>query len=664
MGIGEKGNLYQNLQKNPEGTRETISDLRRSEDYLKLLHDAIEVLPIGITISNVDGKIIYTNSAEAALHGYTREELLGNDASSLGPQGLSRRPSPSEMSTWGSWRRETTNVTKDGNEFPVYVSSIVVRDSGGRPLGFVTTCEDITERKRLQDKILQAKVEWESTFNTISEAITVHDRDFNILLANKAAEELLGRASPDLFSRKCFSSYHGTASPPQRCPSCETMKTGIASTTELYEPHLKKYLEIRALPRFDQDRRLIGVVHVVRDITQRREAEEERKSLELQLLQSQKMDSIGRLAGGIAHDFNNILSAIIGFSDLALLRLAKGQKVTDYLTTIREAGERAAVLTRQLLAFSRKQVLKKEIVDLHNLIDNTTVMLSRIIGEDIRLNCLKTSSASTIMADPQQIEQVLMNLMINARDAMSAGGTLTITTSVVDGQKVLSEAYACAKPGCCIMLEVCDTGTGMPIEVQEHIFEPFFTTKAPGKGTGLGLATVYGIVKQHNGAIEVDSEVKKGTTFRVYLPLADGTASATHRTVPEDLPRGAETILVVDDDPMILKLAAEILESLGYKVIIKARSQEAVGFAAAFADDIHLLLSDVIMPEMNGMQLRDEILRLRPRIKIAFMSGYADDMLSHLSGPGSREVLIEKPMTPRRLAQQVREILDGPVQTL
>ena len=391
---------------------------------------------------------------------------------------------------------------------------------------------------------------------------------------------------------------------------------------------------------------------ITRDVT-------ERVHLEEQLRNAQQLEAIGRLAGGVAHDFNNILSVIMGHGELLLAASAGDERARSGLQQIRRAAERAASLTQQLLAFSRKQVLQPKVLDLNDAVADIQKMLSRVIGEDIELVASLHPSLLSVKADPGQVEQVLMNLAVNARDAMPQGGKLLMETSNLDVGAELARDLELA-PGRYVMLRVTDSGLGMDAGTLSHIFEPFFTTKPRGKGTGLGLATVYGIVKQSGGSIQVKSEVGKGTTFHIYFPVADGSASQRREVVAsENAPRGTETILIAEDEPDLRELTRIFLEGYGYKVLSAASAEQAIQQAESFSEPIDLLLTDVIMPGMSGRQLAEKILSNRPQTRIVYMTGYTDDMVVQhkVLEPGVK--LLQKPFTKFDLALKVRATLDG-----
>ena len=396
------------------------------------------------------------------------------------------------------------------------------------------------------------------------------------------------------------------------------------------------------------------------DITERKRAEEEMTSIQEQLRQSQKMEAIGRLAGGIAHDFNNVLTVIKGYSQLSLIELKEGDPLRANIEEIQKATERAVGLTRQILAFSRRQVMEMRVLDLNTLLRDLDKMLHRVIGEDIELVTLLTEDLGRVKVDPGQIEQVIMNLAVNARDAMPSGGKLTIETANVELDEAYAHHHVAVKPGHYVMLSVSDTGVGMTPEVRDRVFEPFFTTKERGKGTGLGLSTVYGIVKQSGGNIWVYSEPSHGTTFKIYLPRVDEPLEEIkEKMVRKDLPRGNETILVVEDEEEVRKLSGRILRRQGYRVLEASNGGEALIFCEQQKEPVHLILTDVVMPEISGRQLEERLRKVRQDFKVLYMSGYTDNTIAHHGVLEKGVNYIQKPFTPDALARKVREILDG-----
>jgi PAS domain S-box-containing protein len=395
------------------------------------------------------------------------------------------------------------------------------------------------------------------------------------------------------------------------------------------------------------------------DITELKRSEEERAVLQEQLRQSQKVEAIGHLAGGIAHDFNNLLTIIKGYSELSRMGLKEGEPLKENMDEIQNAAERAASLTRQLLAFSRRQVMEMKVIDLNTLLRDLEKMLRRVIAEDIELALQLTEDLERVRADVGQIEQVIMNLAVNARDAMPSGGKLTIETANVELDESYARTHIDVKPGHYVLLSVSDTGMGMTPEVRERIFEPFFTTKEKGKGTGLGLSTVYGIVQQSKGHIWVDSAQGRGTTFKIYLPQVDEPLEEIRKEVlKEELPRGNETILIVEDEEEVRKLAAKILERQGYRILETFNGDEALLVCEKRRTPIHLMLADIVMPGMSGSQLAKRLKPLYPEIKILYMSGYTDDAIVRHGVLEKGVNYIQKPFTMEGLARKVRDVLD------
>ncbi len=388
-------------------------------------------------------------------------------------------------------------------------------------------------------------------------------------------------------------------------------------------------------------------------------AEEDRKRMESELWQAQKMEAIGRLAGGIAHDFNNMLNVINGYADLVLSALREEDPHWMEIDQIRKAGDRAAALTRQLLAFSRKQILKPEVVNLNRIVADTEKMLQRLIGEHIRLDFRPAENLGAVKVDPGQIEQVIINLAVNARDAMPMGGCLTIETRNVELDSDYVDRRPGVQPGPYVMLAISDTGMGMEEGVRQRIFEPFFTTKESGKGTGLGLATVYGIVRQSGGHIWVYSEMGKGTTFKIYLPRTQEPACEQGSPRIEGLVGGTETILIVEDDEAVRELTRRILETAGYDVLTAADGEEALRLWERRDASIHMVLTDVIMPGMSGRELAERLKASDPAMKVLYMSGYTDNAIVHHGVLDDGTHFIEKPFTVLELARKVREVLDG-----
>ncbi|MBN2467797.1 MAG: response regulator, partial [Deltaproteobacteria bacterium] len=536
---------------------------------------------------------------------------------------------------------------------------------------FIAIKQDITERKRAEEALHASEAQlsnalriahlghWE--YDVASDLFTFSDHFYSIF--RTTAEREGGYTMPSAQYAQRF------VHPDDRSVvSVETQKA-----LETTDPHFSRQLEHRIIyadgkvgyiaVRFfivkDDHGRTVKTYGVNQDITERKRAEQEMASLQEQLRQSQKMEAIGQLAGGVAHDFNNILTVIKGYSQLSLNEMKEEDPFRENIEEIKKSADLAANLTRQLLAFSRRQIMEMKILDLNDLIKNLDKMLRRVIGEDIELVTLLTEDLGRVNADPGQIEQVMMNLAVNARDAMSKGGKLTIETADVELDEEYARAHIAVKPGAYVMLSVSDSGMGMTQEVRDRVFEPFFTTKEKGKGTGLGLSTVYGIVKQSGGNIWVYSEPGKGTTFKVYLPRVDEPlGEIKEKVVEEGLPRGSETILIVEDGEDVLKLAGRILNRQGYTVLETTNGSEALRICKEEKQPIHLILTDVVMPQMSGRELIERCREVRQDFKVIYMSGYTDNTITHHGILEKGMNYIQKPFTIEILTRKVRQVLD------
>jgi PAS domain S-box-containing protein len=511
------------------------------------------------------------------------------------------------------------------------------------------------EGARLYREVQEAERRYRSIFENAVEGMYQSTPSLEILAANPAMAHILGYESPE----ELMASATGVAAqlynePESRARLLEEIeRRGMVRGFEVqvYRKDGKKiWLSASARAIRDESGNTLCYEGSVEDVT-------EQKQLEEQLVQSQKMEAIGTLAGGIAHDFNNLLTAIIGYSQLAAGRLMEGEPLYKEIEEIRKAGTRAAELTGQLLAFSRKQVLQPKLINLNWIVTNISNMIRRVIGEDIELVSSLDSELRQIKADPGRMEQVLMNLAVNARDAMPSGGKLTIETA----NTLLDEAYARLHfdmtPGPHVMLAVSDTGCGMDADTQSHMFDPFFTTKDLGKGTGLGLSTVYGIVKQSGGDISVHSEPGRGTSFKVYLPCAEQGVEQTFQEGKRVRSTGTETVLLVEDHQQVRTLAATVLRERGYEVLEASSGGEALQIAQQYAGRIHLLLTDVVMPHMSGKDLAEHISRIRLDTKILFASGYTGDAVLYHEVMEAHAAFIQKPFTPNALANKVRQVL-------
>ena len=476
----------------------------------------------------------------------------------------------------------------------------------------------------------------------------VHDRE--------AFEQALRKATPDLIiSDHNLTGFTGRAAL-GLARDLAPVTPFILVTGSLDDETAVEYMKAGANDYVLKDR-LLRLPSAVTAALEQAKSRAAMRELERQLLQAQKMEAVGRLAGGIAHDFNNILTAIIGYADLLGEDPATSPDARADLDEIRRAAQRAAALTRQLLAFSRQQVLEPRVFDLNGLVANLEKMLRRLIGEDVELRTALHPDLGPVRADPGQIEQVLVNLVVNARDAMPQGGKITIETDAVELDETYASQHVSVVPGSYTMLAVSDTGSGMDEATRAKIFEPFFTTKAPGQGTGLGLSTVYGIVKQSGGNIWVYSEVGRGTTFKIYLPRVTAAAEAAPEPVVATDPGGHETILLVEDSEGVHNLAVRVLRARGYTVLTAHSGAEAETVARTHQGPIHLLLTDVVLPQVGGPELAKRLAAQRPQLKVLFMSGYTDNSIVHHGVLAAGVSYLQKPFTPEGLARRVREVL-------
>ena len=536
----------------------------------------------------------------------------------------------------------------------------VVRDHDGRVRELRGVMVDITKLKKTEETLDRLRRQNELLLNSAGEGIYGIDLHGNTIFVNPAAARMLGWEPEELIGKAQHPIIHhtkadGTTCSEEGCPIYAALTDGAvrpAADDLFWRKDGSSFpVEYVSTPTREGDK-VVGAVVVFKDITERRQ-------LEAQLRQAQKMEAVGRLAGGIAHDFNNLLTIITGYSQLLLDRHTSGEELQEQIGEIKKAGNRAAALTRQLLAFSRKQVLTPRVVDLNIIIANVEKLLCRLIGEDIELKIAQAPELGRVRADPDQIEQVLLNLAINARDAMPHGGKLTIETANATLDASYPRVNRPVEPGQYVLLAVSDTGSGMSEEIKAHVFEPFFTTKEKGKGTGLGLAMVYGIVKQSGGYIWVYSELNRGTTFKIYLPFVEGAAENFETPkLPVGVPKGSETVLLVEDEDAVRSLVRGILESSGYAVIEASRPEEALILSQRHEGSIHLLVTDVVMPEMSGSELAKRLEFVFPDMKVLYVSGYTDEAIVHhgVLEPGT--AFLQKPFTPDSLAWKVRQVLD------
>lgn len=515
--------------------------------------------------------------------------------------------------------------------------------------------------KKLAEERSAHEAEWAAAMDSSDDSIYILDPNRIIVRANKAFYRMTGSSPEKAIGRHITEIVHpqGELEP---CPVClaQEEKKDAVIIMEADHPDNPAGVPIEIVIKVIRNTHgdPMSIFMSLHDLTEGRKLIEEKRILEEQLMQAQKMESIGRLAGGIAHDFNNVLTTIIGYSELLLVGMDKNDPHRKNIEIIRSAGEKASALTRQLLAFSRKQILETNPVSINIIIDDLLKILGKMLGEDIEIDTNLKASADIVKADRGQIEQVLMNLAVNSRDAMPNGGRLVIETQDIYLDNEYAKNHPEVKPGSYVMVAVTDFGEGMSEHVLEHLFDPFFTTKESNKGTGLGLATVHGIIKQHNGQIYVYSELKKGTTFKIYLPTCDETVKQDKKKNIE-LSHGGETILIVDDESSIRKFIIDTLSPLGYKCLEASCGADAVNLIHTLHEDIHLLLTDVIMPGMSGKELSKIVSKERPLTKIIFISGYTENTIAHHGVLDVNVNYIAKPVTPTILVEKIRSVIDG-----
>lgn len=511
------------------------------------------------------------------------------------------------------------------------------------------------DRRRVGEQLREREEYFRALIEKAHDIIAVLDADAALKYASPAVWPVLGYTPEELVGRSLLDLVHAEDAEATVRAFAEGVATGQGGRG--FEFRLRRkdggYRTLEAIGQYLLNDPVVrGVVINARDVTDRR-------LLERQLVQSQKMEAVGRLAGGVAHDFNNVLTAILGYTGLLLDGLPALSPLRPDLDEIRNAANRATGLTRQLLAFSRKQALETRVLDLNDLVKEMDRLLRRLLGEDIDVVTTLASGVAQVRADAGQLEQVVVNLAVNARDAMPEGGKLTIETQNVELDQSYAEGHLPVRPGRYVMIAVSDTGVGMSAETMSHVFEPFFTTKEPGKGTGLGLATVYGIVKQSGGSVWCYSEPGQGTTFKVYLPRVDAPVDRVEPSAPAGPRHGTETILLVEDETELRHMTRRLLEKHGYSVLEAASSEAALGIARLHPGPIHLLLTDVVLPGESGRRLADELLVRRPELRSLFMSGYTEEAIVHRGVLAANTAFIHKPFTGDGLAAKVRQVLDA-----
>ncbi len=630
-----------------------------AEDLRKATETSVYASPLPIIAIDARSRVTMWNPAAENLFGWSEQEIVGKPnpmiprSEARDAARLHQRLLAGETLTGVEVRRQK----RDGSLVTISLSAIPMWDQNHKVKGIIKFLTDITESKRSEEALRVAEAKYRSIFENSVEGIYQTTPDGRYISANPALARMLGFESPEeLIEIRNDIRNQEYVDPALHAQFVHSMEEhGIVEDFE-YQAYRKDgkviWVSENAHAVKDGDGKIRYFQGTVEDISQHRQ-------LEHQVRQMQKMEAIGRLAGGVAHDFNNILMAISSFAELLDRKLPEQDKGHGYVEEIVKATDRGSSLTRGLLAFSRKQVLSLRVIDLNTLVAEQMEMLKRLISEDIELRFVLGTDVGRVRVDPSQIEQVVMNLVINARDAMPTGGELVIETMNAGPKEFEGEARGAGVSGEYVALVVSDNGCGMDAETKSLIFEPFFTTKEQGKGTGLGLAMVFGIVKQSSGHIHVKSEVGKGASFKIYLPQVQEEIVQARSHTREESFRGDETILLVEDEDAVRASAAEYLRTSGYTMLVASRGSEALELAKQHTGPIHLLVTDLIMPKMSGRKLAERISAIHPETKLVFMSGYSNNLLASQRSVDPEHVFLQKPFRLTALARCIRESLDA-----
>ncbi len=642
--------------------KEKEKEVRESEERYRNILDIMEE---GYVEIDLKGNYIFANDAACRLSGYTRDELWGMNYRKFFSPETARRVKETYKRVFETGNPEFLLdyevIRKDGSVRSFESNVALLRDASGRPIGFRNLNRDVTERTRAEDALRKSEEKYRTIIESMEEGLIESDLKGNCIFANDAACKLLGYARDELIGM----SYKKRVAPEMRRQMYEAYH-------RIYETGKPEFLLDYGVVRKDGSVRIlqsnialmrdasghpVGFRSLVRDITQLKKAEEEKSKIEEQLFQARKMESVGRLAGGVAHDFNNMLTVILGYTELIKSRLSQDDSLFKDILEIEKAAGRSKELTRQLLAYSRKEIIAPRPIDLNDLIVGGEKTLSRLLGEDIELRFYLKKDIWKIKVDPSQMELILINLTANARDAMPNGGRLTIETENIQLNKAYCRIHLGFSPGDYVLLGVSDDGTGMDKETAKHVFEPFFTTKETGKGTGLGLATVYGIIKQNEGFINVYSEPGRGTTFKIYIPRSLEEGEAIKPVEEALITSGTGTVLLVEDDDMVRKITTEMLQAIGYTTLSARTPIEALSFCRNADTRIDLVITDVIMPQFSGKELSDRIKAIRPGAKVLFMSGYSTNVIAHQGILEEGVHFIQKPFSLSDLARKISDAM-------
>jgi PAS domain S-box-containing protein len=657
------------LQQTNHALQKEVADHQRAEESLRLLGSAVEQSKESIVITDAEldlpgPRIIFVNPAFTKMTGYAAEEAIGKTPRIL--QGtrtdkivLSRLRK--NLAEGEAFAGEAVNYRKDGEEFDLEWQIAPIRNPGGKVTHFVAVQHDITERKQTENALRESEEKFRQLAENINDVFWMTSPDMKqVHYVSPAYERVWGRSATGAMEHP--QEWAEAIHPEERDHVFATFgrlmaaEPSVGVEFRIVRPDGEtRWIHSRGFQVRDASGKVVRLTGVASDIT-------ERKQFEAQLFQSQKMETVGKLSGGIAHEFNSILTAIIGQTELLIGDLPSGSPLTKNATEISKAATRAATLTRQLLAYGRKQMLQPQTIDLNRLLAALESTLQHLVGRDVDVHIAPGAGLKAVTFDPGQIEQVIVNIAMNAAAVMPNGGKFTLETANVTLDKEYASHFSDLKPGEYVMLAITDTGTGINPERKKHIFEPFYSIKGAGEGTGLGLATCYGILKQSGGHINVYSELSRGATFKIYLPQAE---TATKIPVPPlvtpALPRGNETILLVEDDPALREMAATLLGRLGYTVLAAADGLEALNLKhQRGSGHVDLLFTDVVMPHMSGKELADRVQSLYPHTRVLFTSAYTENAIVHQGVLNKGVALLQKPFTPTALARKVRDILDQP----
>jgi PAS domain S-box-containing protein len=662
-----------------------IAERREAEERLQLFWTFVEASADGMGWADLEGIIRYANPALCRMLDGTPDEVIGILVQKRYSEETQKRLAEEifpRVLAQGSWTGEMELHSLQGRVRPTANSLFALRDAEGNPRMFANVVTDLTERKRAEEELRRHRDHLEDLVTARTAELRDSEQRYRLISENASdviwTSDLSFRRtyiSPSVKQVRGYTSEEALAQKPEEYiapdslahlravlaeelavegqPEADPSRSRTLEVEMVHKDGSSVWVEMTASFLRDREQRPVGILGISRNITERKRMEREKVRLEEELRHSQKMEAVGRLAGGIAHDFNNILTAISGYAEMVQAGLGDGDPLQGDVDEIGKAAERAAMLTNQLLAFSRKQPMKPRVLQLQEVIAHSEKMLRRIIGEDIEMSIVHEDALWAIESDPGQIDQILVNLAVNSRDAMRSGGTLTIATQnvTVPGQVHVPGASS----GDYVMMSVSDTGCGMDEATRKHIFEPFFTTKPTGEGTGLGLSTVYGLIRQNGGFVHVDSEPDRGTRFDVLLPRVQVKAAEAPPPAAAEAPGGTETVLLVEDEQMVRRLARRILERKGYTVLEASEGGAACLLSEKHQGEIQLLLTDVVMPQMSGVELYDRLRQQRPGLRALFMSGYTETTIPQ--SEIEETDFLAKPFTVDTLSRKVREVL-------